>query len=79
MKPGELLQEGIVVTHDESGVLVGRLAEVGEVRPRRHSEHVLGGRLVFLSDDQAPIPPAGLHPLKVATPAKAKAKAKARK
>jgi len=62
MKPGELLKEGVVVSHDpERGVLVGREAEPGEVCPPGHTEHRFGARLVFLSNDQAPIPPAGLH------------------
>lgn len=66
MKPGELLQEGVVVSHDANGVMVGRLAAPGEACPARHTEHVFGERRVFLSRDQAPIPPAGLHPIKPA-------------
>lgn len=62
MKPGERLQEGIVVTHNDRGVLVGREAEPGEECPRGHSEHRFGETRVFLSDNQAPIAPAGLHP-----------------
>ncbi len=73
MKPGEKLQEGIVVIHDDRGVLVGRLADPGEACPRGHSAHVLECGLVFLSNDQAPILPAGLHPIRAAKPAKAKA------
>lgn len=61
MTPGQLLAEGVVVRHDDAGVYVGREAEQGEVCPPRHSEHFLKGRRVFLSDDQAAIPPAGLH------------------
>jgi len=61
MKPGQLLQEGVVVRHDDAGVYVGREAEPGEACPPRHSEHRFGDRRVFLSDDQSPIPPAGLH------------------
>lgn len=61
MKPGELLQEGVVVRHDDAGVMVGREAEPGETCPAGHSEHRFGARLVFLSNGQAPIPPAGLH------------------
>lgn len=65
MKPGQLLQEGVVVEHDEKkGVLVGRLAEEGERCPERHTEHFLAGKRVFLSLDQAYILPAGLHPKK---------------
>jgi hypothetical protein len=62
MKPGELLKEGVVVRHDDKlGVYVGREAEPGETCPARHTEHRFGDRVVFLSNDQAPIPPAGLH------------------
>jgi len=61
MDPGTLLQEGVVVSHDEHGVLVGRLAEPGESCPAGHTEHRYGSRVVFLARGQAPIPPAGLH------------------
>jgi hypothetical protein len=61
MKPGQRLQEGIVVSHGTDGVLVGREALPGETLPARHTEHRFGATLVFLSNDQAPIPPAGLH------------------
>lgn len=61
MKPGELLQEGVVVRHDKDGVMVGREAEPGETCPAGHTEHRFGARLVFLANAQAPIPPAGLH------------------
>lgn len=62
MKPGELLKEGVVVRHDEKlGVFVGREAEEGEALPAGHQEFRFGARRVFLSDAQAPIPPAGLH------------------
>lgn len=64
MKPGERLQEGIVVTHNDNGVLVGREAEPGESCPPGHSEHRFGALHVFLSHNQAPIPPAGLHAIK---------------
>jgi hypothetical protein len=64
MKPGEKLQEGVVVEHTDAGVLVGRHVEEGEPLPPRHSEHRFGATRVFLSHDQAPIAPAGLHPLK---------------
>ncbi len=64
MKPGERLQEGVVVSHDDKGVLVGREAEPGENLPRDHSEHYFGATRVFLSHNQAYIPPAGLHPIK---------------
>lgn len=63
MKPGELLQEGVVVSHDDRGVLVGREAENDrENCPPGHTEHTVGGRRVFLSNAQAPILPAMLHP-----------------
>jgi len=62
VKEGELLQEGVVVKHDERGVWVGREAEAGEACPVRHTEHNLGGRRVFLSVDQGPIMPSLLHP-----------------
>lgn len=69
MTPGQLLKEGVVVRHDQDnadesrrGVYVGREAAPGEACPPRHSEHhFTGGLRVFLSVDQAPIPPAGLH------------------
>lgn len=64
MKPGEKLQEGVVVSHTDHGVLVGREAEPGEACPPRHSEHYFGAMRVLLSNDQAPILPAGLHPVK---------------
>lgn len=77
MKPGEKLQEGIVVSHDAKGVLVGRAAQPGESLPPRHTEHYFGEVRVFLSDDQAYILPAGLHPVKATrAPAKASAKPK---
>lgn len=75
MRPGDVLQEGIVVSHDEAGVLVGRQAEPGETCPAGHSSHRFGERLVFLANGQAPIPPAGLHPAKAAA-AKGTAKRK---
>lgn len=62
MKPGELLQEGVVVRHTEQGVYVGREAKEDEALPVRHTEHLLNGRRVFLSNDQGPILPAILHP-----------------
>lgn len=63
MKPGELLNEGVVVKHDDRGVYVGREADNDREKcPARHTEHEVGGRRVFLSDDQAPILPALLHP-----------------
>lgn len=62
MKPGQLLQEGVVVEHDEKkGVLVGREAEDGEACPEGHTEFRLSGRRVFLSKNQAYIMPAMLH------------------
>jgi hypothetical protein len=59
--PGAKLAEGIVITHDDRGVLLGREAEPGETCPARHSEHQLGARRVFLSHDQAPIQAKYLH------------------
>lgn len=67
MRPGDVLAEGIVVRHDDAGVMVGRQAEPGETCPAGHTEHRFGDRLVFLANGQAPIPPAGLHPAKPAT------------
>jgi hypothetical protein len=64
VKPGHICQEGVVVAVTERGVLVGRRAEPGETLPPRHTLHVFDGVTVFLSQDQAPIPPAGLHPKK---------------
>lgn len=61
MKPGELLKEGVVCEHTDAGVLVGREAQDGEVCPAGHKEYTFGSRRVFLSLNQAPIPPAGLH------------------
>lgn len=62
MKPGELLQEGVVVKHDDAGVWVGREAENDrENCPPGHTEHNVGGRRVFLANAQAPIAPARLH------------------
>ena len=61
MKPGDVLKEGVVVRHDDAGVWIGREANEGEPCPPRHAEFSFGGRRVFLSADQAPIPPAGLH------------------
>lgn len=64
MKPGQVLAEGIVVDHDNRGVMVGREAdeERRETCPPGHTEHFVGGKRVFLSKDQAPILPAFLHP-----------------
>lgn len=62
MKEGELLNEGVVVRHDDKGVYVGREAEPNETCPVRHTEHNVGGRRVFLSLDQGPIMPSLLHP-----------------
>ncbi len=76
MKPGEQLQEGVVVSHGKDGVLVGREALPGETLPRGHSEHRFGATLVFLSDNQAPIPPAGLHPKRAARKATRKVRTK---
>lgn len=64
MKPGQLLKEGVVVRHDNRGVWVGREAGSNEKLPAGHTEHTFGARRVFLSNDQAPIPPAALHPRK---------------
>jgi hypothetical protein len=64
MKPGDLLQEGVVCSHDSRGVLVGREALPGErfeSPPVGHVSFQFGALVVFLSKDQAPIPPAGLH------------------
>jgi hypothetical protein len=61
MKPGELLKEGVVVRHDDHGVWVGREAGQDEACPAGHNEHLVAGRRVFLSVNQAPIPPGGLH------------------
>lgn len=61
MKPGMMLQEGVVVRHDDAGVWVGRLADPGEVCPAGHTEHQLGDRRVFLADGQVAIPPGALH------------------
>lgn len=72
MLPGTLLQEGVVVSHNENGVLVGRQAGPGEACPAGHSEHFVGEYRVFLSRDQAPIPPAGLHQVGLAPRRKAK-------
>ena len=73
MKAGELLQEGVVIRHDEAGVLVGRKAEPGETCPAGHTEHRFGELLAFLANGQAPILPAALHPLR-ATKAKGRGK-----
>lgn len=64
MKPGEKLQEGVVVRHDERGVWVGREVSATEPLPRGFTEHNVGGRRVFLADGQCPIPPAFLHKAK---------------
>jgi hypothetical protein len=72
VKPGDKLAEGVVVKHEDAGVYVGRVAEEGEACPPRHTEHELDGVRVFLSRDQAPIPPAGLHPKKAASAPAAK-------
>jgi hypothetical protein len=61
MEPGTVLQEGVVVSHDKRGVMVGRQAAEGEACPARHTEHRFGALRVFLADGQAPIAPAALH------------------
>jgi hypothetical protein len=62
MKPGDLLQEGVVIRHDDQGVYVGRLAKGEEPCPAGHTEHDVGGRRAFLANGQCAIPPAFLHP-----------------
>ncbi len=64
MKPGTLLQEGVVVRHDDRGVWVGREVSPTEKIPPGFTAHDVDGRRVFLADGQCPIPPAFLHPRK---------------
>lgn len=62
MKAGDLLQEGVVVRHDDKGVWVGREVSATETLTPGFTEHTVDGRRVFLANGQAPIPPAFLHP-----------------
>lgn len=72
MKPGQELQEGIVVRHDDAGVWVGRQVSATEALPKGFTEHTVEGRRVFLADSQCAIPPAFLHPKTARTKGKGK-------
>lgn len=66
MKPGEQLQEGVVVRHDDAGVWVGREVSADELLTAEYTEHFCNGRRVFLAKGQAPILPGFLHPVRAA-------------